>query len=74
MCKCMLCTEGKPLPCLPLRHIDKNKAKENVANIAKPVAASAAPATVKKASDSMEMGAIAGLESERGVACESCSA
>ena len=32
VCKCMLCTEGKPLPCLPLRHIDKNKAKENVAN------------------------------------------
>ena len=27
VCNCMLCTEGKPLPCLPPRHIDKNKAK-----------------------------------------------
>ena len=32
VCNCMLCTEGKPLPCLPLRHIDKIKAKEDATN------------------------------------------
>ena len=57
--------------------IEGSKAgKENVASVAKPVIASstAATATTKKASDSMEIGPVKGLESEREVACESCSA
>ena len=44
--------------------------KENVTN----AAAAAASVPVKKASDSMEMGAIQGLDSAAEVACESCSA
>ena len=55
---------------------DSKAGKENVASVAKPLIASstAATATTKKASDSLEIGPVKGLESEREVACESCSA
>ena len=51
----------------------ENAAKENTANIGKPTATSGQGAR-KMASDSMDVGVVKGLESEREVACESCSA